>query len=244
MMKIRIKKREERLMALKTVGLIGGMSWESSILYYKIMNELVQRKLGGLNSAKTITYSLNFEEIAALQKAGRWKEAADVLIDTARRLEKAGADIIVICTNTMHKVAKEVEQAIEIPLLHIVDATASQILASGFSKVGLLATKYTMEQEFYIERFRKLGIDVLIPSKEEREVVHQVIFEELCKGKVKPESRENYKKIINNLIQKGAQGIILGCTEITLLVKCEDSEVPLFDTTYIHAEEAVRYALQ
>ncbi|SDI53631.1 aspartate racemase [Aneurinibacillus migulanus] len=231
-------------MTLKTVGLIGGMSWESSILYYKIMNELVQKKLGGLNSAKTIMYSVNFEEIVALQKEGKWEEAADVLIHTARQLEKAGADIIVICTNTMHKVAEQVEQAIEIPLLHIVDATVSQILASGLSKVGLLATKYTMEQEFYIKRFQKLGIDVFIPTEEEREVVHQVIFEELCKGKINSKSRESYKKIIKNLIQKGAEGIILGCTEITLLVKPEDSEVPLFDTTYIHAEEAVRYALQ
>ena len=229
---------------MKTIGMIGGMSWESSIEYYRIVNEAAREKLGGLHSAKSIMYSVDFAEIEILQSEGRWDEATQVMVEAAQRVEAGGADFLIICTNTMHKMADEVEKAIHIPLLHIADATARAIKAQGLGKVGLLGTKFTMEEDFY--RGRLVGrhdLEVLIPEAEDREIVHRVIYDELVLGMIKPESRKQYKQIIEKLIAAGAQGIILGCTEIGLLVKNEDSRVPLFDTTIIHAITAVEYAL-
>jgi aspartate racemase len=228
---------------LKTIGLIGGMSWESSAEYYRLINERVKEKCGGLHSAKCILYSVDFAEIERYQSEGNWEKATQLLIEAAQSLEKAGADFIIICTNTMHKLAEQIQKAINIPLLHIADATADKILECGIKTVGLLGTKYTMEQEFYKSRLESRGINVLIPTELEREAVHHIIYNELCLGKVLQKSRDQYKKIIQDIISKGAQGIILGCTEITLLVKPEDSNVPLFDTTLIHAMEAVELAL-
>jgi aspartate racemase len=222
--------------------MIGGMSWESSIEYYRIVNETVKRKLGGLHSAKSVMYSVDFAEIEMLQHAGRWEEATQAMIAAARHVEAGGADFVVICTNTMHKMADDVEQAIRIPLLHIADATAEAIKVQGLSKIGLLGTKFTMEEDFYRGRLvEKHGLEVLIPDAEDREIVHRVIYDELVLGEIKSESRNQYRRIIGNLITAGAQGIILGCTEIGLLVKDEDSSVPLFDTTSIHAVSAVEF---
>ena len=229
---------------MKTIGMIGGMSWESSIEYYRIINETVKEKLGGLHSAVSLMYSVDFAEIEALQHAGRWDEATQTMIEAAQRVEAGGADFVIICTNTMHKMADEVEAAINIPLLHIADATAEVIKTRGLRVIGLLGTKFTMEGDFYRGRLvEKHKLDVLIPETQDREVVHRVIYDELVLGQIKSESREAYKQIIENLIAAGAQGIILGCTEIGLLVKDEDSRVPLFDTTHIHAVAAVEYAL-
>ncbi|MGD8402702.1 MAG: aspartate/glutamate racemase family protein [Anaerolineales bacterium] len=229
---------------MKTIGMLGGMSWESSVEYYRIVNETVNEKLGGLHSAKSLIYSVDFAEIEALQHAGRWDEATQAMIEAARHVEAGGADFVVICTNTMHKMADQVEAAISIPLLHIADATADAIRAQGLSKIGLLGTRFTMEEDFYRGRLvEKRELDVLIPDAEDREIVHRVIYDELVLGEIKAESREQYKRIIEKLIAKGAQGIILGCTEIGLLIKDEDSRVPLFDTTYIHAVAAVEMAL-
>ena len=230
---------------MKTIGMIGGMSWEFSIEYYRIVNETVKEKLGGLHSAKSLMYSVDFAEIETLQHENRWDEATQAMIEVARHVEAGGADFVVICTNTMHKMADEVEAAIGIPLLHIADATAEAIKERGLSKIGLLGTKFTMEEDFYRGRLvEKHGLDVLIPETEDREIVHRVIYDELVLGEIKSESREAYKQIIEKLIAAGAQGIILGCTEIGLLVKDGDSRVPLFDTTYIHAVSAVEYALE
>lgn len=230
---------------MKTIGMIGGMSWESSIEYYRIINETVKEKLGGLHSAVSLMYSVDFAEIEALQSEGRWDEATQAMIDAARHVEAGGADFVVICTNTMHKMADEVEAAINIPLLHIADATAEAIKAQGLINVGLLGTKFTMEEDFYRGRLiDKHGLDVLTPDAEEREIIHRVIYDELVLGEIRAESREQYKHIIERLIDAGVQGIILGCTEIGLLVKDEDSRVPLFDTTYIHAVAAVEMALE
>ena len=229
---------------MKTIGMIGGMSWESSIEYYRIINETVKEKLGGLHSAVSLMYSVDFAEIEALQHAGRWDEATQTMIEAAQRVEAGGADFVIICTNTMHKMADEVEAAINIPLLHIADATAEVIKTRGLRVIGLLGTKFTMEGDFYRGRLvEKHKLDVLIPEAGDREVVHRVIYDELVLGQIKSESRVAYKQIIENLIAAGAQGIILGCTEIGLLVKDEDSRVPLFDTTHIHAVAAVEYAL-
>ena len=229
---------------MKTIGMIGGMSWESSIEYYRIINETVKEKLGGLHSAVSLMYSVDFAEIEALQHAGRWDEATQTMIEAAQRVEAGGADFVIICTNTMHKMADEVEATINIPLLHIADATAEVIKTRGLRVIGLLGTKFTMEGDFYRGRLvEKHKLDVLIPETQDREVVHRVIYDELVLGQIKSESREAYKQIIENLIAAGAQGIILGCTEIGLLVKDEDSRVPLFDTTHIHAVAAVEYAL-
>jgi aspartate racemase len=228
---------------MKTIGLIGGMSWESSAEYYRIINEDVKAKLGGLHSAKCVLYSVDFEEIERYQRAGEWEKAGEILIHAAQSLEKAGASFIVICTNTMHKLAKQIEQNVTIPLLHIADATAEQIIQRDFRTVGLLGTKYTMEQEFYKSRIEGKGINVVTPDEDDRVIVNNIIYNELCLGKVLSSSKEEYKRIIHDLVQKGAQGIILGCTEITLLIKQEDYEVPLFDTTQIHAIEAVQLAL-
>lgn len=225
---------------MKTIGLIGGMSWESSIEYYRLINEATKSKLGGLHSAKSILYSVDFAEIEALQHQDRWQEAADLMVSAAQSLERAGADFVVLCTNTMHKLADEIEANIRVPFLHIVDATAEKIQACGLQKVGLLGTRFTMEQDFYRGRLvNKHGLEVLIPNEDERAVVHQVIYEELCLGIINPESRKRYIEIMNRLVDSGAEGIILGCTEIELLVQPGDTTVELFPTTRIHAEAAV-----
>ncbi|HBW38698.1 aspartate/glutamate racemase family protein [Desulfosporosinus sp. BICA1-9] len=229
---------------MKTIGLIGGMSWESSSEYYRIINEEVKQRLGGLHSAKCILYSVDFEEIEICQRNGDWEKAAQILTDAARSLELAGADFIVICTNTMHKVANEIQSAIGILLLHIADVTAQQVLLSGIKTIGLLGTRYTMEQDFYKSRLEAQGIKVLVPKETDRVVVNTVIYDELCLGQILDKSRARYKRIIQDLIEQGANGIILGCTEISLLVKPEDSTVPLFDTTLLHAKGAVSLALE
>ncbi|KQU08278.1 aspartate racemase [Bacillus sp. Leaf13] len=229
---------------MKTIGLIGGMSWESSLEYYRIINEEVKTKLGGLHSAKCILYSVDFEEIERYQAEGDWESSGKLLGDVAQSLEKAGAEIIVICTNTMHKVIRYIEEKVSLPILHIADSTANQIQKSEISTVGLLGTKYTMEQDFYKTRIEFNGIKVLIPNDEDRKVINKVIYEELCLGEIQQSSRDYYKKVIKSLVDDGAEGIILGCTEIGLLVKPEDSEVPLFDTTEIHAIESVNMALE
>lgn len=229
---------------MKTIGLIGGMSWESSVEYYRIVNETTKTKLGGLHSAKSIMYSVDFAEIERLQHQRRWQEAAQVLIDAARSIENSGADFIVLCTNTMHKVAEEIQAHINIPFLHIADATARQITDSGIKKVGLLGTRFTMEEDFYKSRLtEKFGLDVIIPDADASEVVHRVIYDELVVGEIRQDSKERYLNIIKQLVDGGAEGIILGCTEIGLLVHQGDCRVPLFDTTRIHAVAAVEYAL-
>jgi aspartate racemase len=229
---------------MKTIGLIGGMSWESSIEYYRIINEAVRDRLGGLHSAKSVMVSVDFAEIEALQHRGQWTEATQVMIDAARSVEGGGADFVIICTNTMHKMAGNVQQAINIPLLHIADATAAKIKARGLSKVGLLGTKFTMEEDFYKGRLvDRHGLEVIIPDDRQRELVHRIIYDELCLGQIKADSKAKYVELMAGFVDSGVEGIILGCTEIGLLVDAEDSQVPLFDTTYIHAVAAVEYAL-
>jgi aspartate racemase len=228
---------------MKTIGLIGGMSWESTIPYYRQINEFVKEHLGGLHSAKIILYSVDFHEIERLQHAGDWESAGVLLANAARSLEVAGADFLVLCTNTMHKVAASIEDAVSIPLLHIADPTAQAIQTEGLACVGLLGTRFTMEQPFYRERLEKLGMRVLVPSEDDRAIIHRIIYEELCLGLVLPASRFAYQSIIAKLSDQGAQCIILGCTEISLLVQQEHSDVPLFDTTRIHALAAARLAL-
>jgi aspartate racemase len=230
--------------AMKTIGLIGGMSWESSAEYYRLINEAVKRRLGGLHSARSLMLSVDFAEIEGLQRGGRWEEAAQQLVDAARRLERGGADFLVLCTNTMHRVADEVADAVEIPLLHIADATAEHSTAHGLTSVGLLGTRYTMEQSFYRGRLAELhDLDVLVPDADGRKVVHDVIYEELVLGRVEERSRAAYGEIMDELVTRGAEAIILGCTELGLLVGEGDAAVPLFDTTRIHAERAVEAAL-
>jgi aspartate racemase len=229
---------------MKLVGLIGGMSWESSIEYYRILNETVRERLGGLHSARCLLYSLDFEEIEQLQQQGRWDTAAVVLTEAAKVLEGGGADCIVICTNTMHLVADDVQLSIRIPLLHIADATAERVLADGYKRVGLLGTRYTMEKEFYRDRLvDNFDLEVLIPSEDERGYIDGVIFNELVLGELLDSSRAKFSKIIAGLVERGAQGIILGCTEIGLLVSQDDVAVPVYDTARIHAEAAVEFAL-
>ncbi|CAK6500081.1 L-aspartate/glutamate-specific racemase (plasmid) [Pantoea sp. Nvir] len=230
---------------MKTIGLIGGMSWESTALYYRILNEEVKRALGGLHSARVVLYSLDFDEIEKLQSAGRWDEAGVLLAQAAQALSLAGADFLVLATNTMHKVAGQIEQAVAIPLLHIADATAQRIHEMGLNKVGLLATRFTMEEAFYRGRLTdKFGLEVITPEQRDRDFIHQVIYEELCQGIINPESRVRFCEIMARLAAQGAEGIILGCTEITMLVTVNDASVPLFDTTQIHAQRAVQQALQ
>jgi aspartate racemase len=229
---------------MRTIGLIGGMSWESSIEYYRIINETVRARLGGLHSAKSVMYSVDFAEIETLQQQGKWDEATNLMIAAAQRVEKGGADFVIICTNTMHKMADEVQKHIQIPLLHIADATAEKIKAQGLKKIGLLGTRFTMEEDFYKGRLsEKQGLVVIIPPEKERDIVHRVIFDELCLGEIRASSKEQYVRIMDHLVRDGAEGIILGCTEISLLIQEEDSQIPLFDTTKIHAVAAVEYAL-
>lgn len=229
---------------MKTIGLIGGMSWESSIEYYRIINEGMRQRLGGLHSAKSVMVSVDFAEIEALQHAGDWDTATGMMVTAAQAVERGGGDFIVICTNTMHKMADEVQAQISIPVLHIADATAERIQSLGLSKIGLLGTKFTMEEDFYRGRLEdKHGLEVLIPDPQERETVHCVIYDELCLGQIEPRSKSQYITIMDHLVRQGAEGIILGCTEIGLLVKEKDSPVPLFDTTRIHAQAAVDWAL-
>lgn len=229
---------------MKTIGLIGGMSWESSLEYYRIINEETKKHLGGLHSAKSLMYSVDFAEIEELQHKGDWETATQMMVDAAKHLENGGADFVLICTNTMHKMAKDVEGAISIPLLHIADPTAETIKARGLTKIALLGTKYTMEQDFYRGRLEnKFGLDVIIPDETDRQTVHDIIYDELCLGKIKATSKQQFLEIIDRLRQSGAQGIILGCTEIGLLIKQEDVHIPVFDTTYIHAITAVTVAL-
>ncbi|MFO7980456.1 MAG: aspartate/glutamate racemase family protein [Candidatus Aminicenantes bacterium] len=230
---------------MKTIGLIGGMSWESSLEYYRILNRLVKEKLGGFHSAKCVMYSVDFEEIEKLQHKGKWDELTDLMIDAAQRVEKAGADCVVICTNTMHKMAPEVQTNINIPLLHIADVTAEEIKNRGQKMVGLLGTKFTMEQDFYKGRLiEEHGIHVVIPDEEQRKVIHHILYDELVQGEISETSKNKFKEIIASLQSRGAEGIILGCTEIPLLVKQKDYDIPLYDTTFIHARAAVEWSLK
>jgi aspartate racemase len=230
---------------MKTIGMIGGMSWESTVSYYQLVNELVKERLGGLHSARVVLYSVDFAQIEELQVTERWDEAGEALADAARAVEAAGADFLVLCTNTMHKVADAIEAAVAVPLLHIAEATASEVKRAGLSTVGLLGTSFTMEQEFYRGRLEQQhGITVLVPDEGDREQVHRIIYGELCRGVIDDTSRDRYREIIRRLAERGAQGVILGCTEISLLVSQADSPVPLFDTTSIHARGAVDFALR
>jgi aspartate racemase len=230
--------------SMKVIGLLGGMSWESTALYYRILNQQVKQRLGGLHSAELVLYSVDFQHIEQLQAAGEWQQAGEILADAARNLERAGAQFIVLCTNTMHKVAAQISAATDIPLLHIADATGRRIQQAGVHKVGLLATRFTMEQDFYRGRLHEqFGLEVITPDEADRLFVHEVIYQELCLGEINPASRRRYREIMQRLVAQGAEAIILGCTEITLLVDATDASVPLFDTTLIHAEEAVIQAL-
>jgi len=229
---------------LKTIGLLGGMSWESTVPYYRRINQAVNEKLGGLHSAKLLLYSTDFHEIELLQHAGRWQEAGEVLAQAAVALQGAGAEFLVICTNTMHKVFADIQQRLAIPILHIADATAEAIKAEGLGAVALLGTRFTMEDDFIRERLRSLhGLEVHIPDPADREFIHRVIYDELCKGKILDPSRARFVEIIRKTAARGAQGTILGCTEISLLVGPEDSPIPVFDTTELHALKAVEWAL-
>lgn len=229
---------------MKTIGLIGGMSWESTVPYYRIINETVREKLGGFHSAKLVLYSVDFHEIEQLQSSGAWEESGRVLARAAHALEAAGADFLVLCTNTMHKVADAIDRAVNIPLLHITDPTGQEIKKAGLQKVGLLGTRFTMEQEFYRGRLRDHHhLNVLIPDDADRGFVHRVIYEELVQGVVRDQSRGEFRRVIQRLVDQGAQGVILGCTEISMLVRQSDSPVPLFDTTSLHARKAAEWAL-
>lgn len=229
---------------MKTIGLIGGMSWESTVSYYQLINQEIKRKLGGLHSAKIVLHSLDFAEIERLQHQGSWSELAQILIDSALKLESAGAECVVICTNTMHKVSAQVESATTLPLIHIADATGLKLKKNDVSCVGLLGTAFTMKQDFYKARItQQFGIDVLIPYATDQDIIHKVIYQELCQGIVSDISKNQYLSIIDKLVSQGAQAIILGCTEIALLVDQKDTQIPLYNTTAIHAQAAVEFAL-
>jgi aspartate racemase len=229
---------------MKTIGMIGGMSWESTLVYYRIINEAVRDRLGGLHSAKSILYSVDFAEIEALQHAGRWDAAQTILVQAAQALVRAGADLVIICTNTMHKLADPVAASVTVPLLHIADPTAKAVLAAGMNSVALLGTRFTMEEEFYRKRLEdRYGLRVLVPDAVQRQAVHDIIYTELCLGWTREPSRQAYARVIEDLVQRGAQGVILGCTEIGLLVRANCCPVPVFDTARIHAEAAVNAAL-
>ncbi len=237
--------KSKKLQKMKTIGLLGGMSWESSIEYYRIINQAVQQRLGGVHSAQTLMFSFDFAEIETMQCTGDWEGLTAVMIKAAQTLEKGGADLLVICTNTMHRMAKEVQDALSIPLLHIADATAEAIKNAGLSSVGLLGTRFTMKADFYRGKLEKdYGLKVLIPKAASREIVHQIIYEELVRGIILEKSRREYQNVISDLAAQGAEGIILGCTEISLLIKQDDVPVPVFDTTSIHALAAVEWALR
>lgn len=230
---------------MKTIGLIGGMSWESSLEYYRIINETVKKRLGGLHSAECLMYSFDFQQIEELQHSGDWDKLTDSMIEAAQKLKRGGAEFIVICTNTMHKMADQVQLTVNLPLLHIVDVTAKKIKEQKLQTVGLLGTRFTMEQDFYKGRLKeKFGLDVLIPDEQERQHIHNILYNELCLGEIKEKSKDTFKEIINNLSSRGAEGIILGCTEIPLLVDQEDYEIILLDTTTLHAQGTVDFALQ
>ncbi len=230
---------------MKTIGLLGGMSWESTLEYYKMINDGIKDRLGGLHSAKIAMVSVDFEPIEKLQHQGKWDEMAKMLSHDAKNIEKAGADFLLICTNTMHKIAGKIENSIQIPLLHIADATAEELIRDGIKKVGLIGTAFTMEEEFYKGRLeKKYGLQVITPNKKDREIIHKIIYNELCLGKIKDDSKKEYLRIINELTKNGVKGVILGCTEIGLLVKQSDTDIKLFDTTQIHAEKAVELALR
>lgn len=229
---------------MKIIGLIGGMSWESTVPYYRQINETVKQHLGGLHSAKVVLYSVDFHEVERLQHAGDWDAAGVMLADAARSLQAAGADFLMLCTNTMHKVAPAIEAAVSIPLFHIADPTAEEIKRAGHTKIGLLGTRFTMEQAFYKERLRERhSLEVVVPQPADRDIVHRIIYEELCLGSIVDASRDEYRRVIAELVAQGAQAIILGCTEISLLVAQQDAAVPLFDTTAIHARKAAEWAL-
>ena len=229
---------------MKTIGLIGGMSWESTIPYYQVINRTVQERLGGLHSAKVALVSIDFAELAPLQAAGDWEAAGEMMIDAARAVERAGAELLVLTANTMHKVAPAIEAAIGIPMLHIADPTAEAVRAAGLTRVGLLGTRFTMEERFYRDRLRdRHGLEVLVPERQDRDIVHRVIYEELCRGQFLESSRAEYRRIMSALVDAGAQGLILGCTEIALLVDADDSTVPQFDTATLHARAAAEWAV-
>ncbi|MCL6299359.1 aspartate/glutamate racemase family protein [Streptomyces kronopolitis] len=228
---------------MKTIGLLGGMSWESTAEYYRLLNELTRERLGGLHSSRLVLYSMDFAEIERLQADGQWEQAAEALAEAARALEAAGADILLICTNTMHKVADPVAAAVTVPLLHLADTTADAVRDGGLRRIGLLGTAFTMEQDFYRGRLESHGLEVLVPDDAGRSIVHRTIYEELCQGIVREESRQSFMTVIRDLVAAGAEGIVLGCTEIELLIKAEHSSVPVFPTTRLHAEAAVTRAL-
>ena len=229
---------------MKTIGLLGGMSWQSTELYYRLINEQVEAQLGGLHSAKIALVSVDFAEIEAMQHAGDWDAAGQSLAHASKQIEAAGADFLLICTNTMHKVAPAIQDAISIPILHLADATAERIKAAGLTTIGLLGTNFTMEQDFYRGRLEAHGLNVVVPTADDRQIIHTIIYDELCHGTVTEPSRADYLRIINEMAERGAQGMILGCTEICLLIKQEHTPLPVFDTTAIHAEEAVALALR
>ena len=228
---------------MKTIGLIGGMSWESTAVYYSLINREVQKRLGGVHSARIVMVSVDFADLEELQRAGRWDEATKLMVDAGRTLARAGAELLLICTNTMHRMADEVEQGAGIPLLHICDPAARKAKAAGLSRVALLGTAYTMEQSFYKDRLRSHGLDVMVPGEADRAAVHRVIYEELVCGRIEQASRKSCREIIARLAARGAEGVVLGCTELPLLIKPEDSAIPLFDTTELHALAAVDLAL-
>jgi len=229
---------------MKTIGILGGMSWESSIEYYRLINQMVKQRLGGLHSAKSVMVSVDFAPLESFMSRGEWEQVGVILVEAARQAELAGADLLLIATNTMHKCYDQVCQAVAIPVLHIADAAGGQIRAAGVSKVGLLGTKYTMEQDFYRARLEdRFGVKVLVPGEADRVVVDRIVFEELVLGSIRQESKAETIRIIENLVGQGAQGMVLGCTEIPLLIQAQDASVPVFDTTFLHAEAAVRFAL-
>ncbi|MCW9027129.1 MAG: aspartate/glutamate racemase family protein [Thiovulaceae bacterium] len=228
---------------MKTIGLIGGMSWESTQTYYRLINQRVRGELGGLHSAKLVLYSVDFAEIETLQHQGDWRATGEILGAVGQSVESAGAEFLVLCTNTMHKVASQIERAVSVPLLHIADATANVLKKDGVTCVGLLGTRFTMEQEFYLGRLQDHGIRVVVPNESQRESIHSVIYNELCQGVIKSDSKTEYLGVIASLAEQGAQGVILGCTEIGLLIESSDTDIKLYDTTEIHAEQAVQHAL-
>jgi aspartate racemase len=229
---------------MKTIGMIGGMSWESTIPYYRIINQTIKQQLGGLHSAKIVLVSVDFHEIEALQRAGDWETSGQILAQAARSLELAGANFIVLCTNTMHKVSSAIENAVQIPLFHIADPTAQEIKTHGYKRIGLLGTRFTMEQDFYKQRLQQQhGLEVVVPDSTDMDIVHRIIYQELCLGKIEDASRDEYRRIMGKLVEQGAQAIILGCTEISLLVSATDATVTLFDTTGLHAMKAAEFAL-